>query len=159
MKKKKEAYEYIEILKKLKQASLSGSPPPNRTVGCLDELSSIEERTRYILGIINNKKRNASNMLFFVMYDIESDKIRRYVVKYLQRKGCLRVQRSIFLADLDASACEEIKRDLAEVQAVYENEDSILVVPISTDLLKSMKVIGKNLNIDIITHTGNTLFF
>lgn len=98
-------------------------------------------------------------MLFFVMYDIESDKVRRNVVKYLQRKGCLRVQRSIFLADLDASVCEEIKRDLAEVQAVYENKDSILVVPISTDLLKSMKVIGQNLNIDLITNTGNTLFF
>lgn len=159
MKKKKEAYEYIEILKKLKQAGLSGSPPPNRTSTGLNELLSTEERVHQVLGIVNRKNRNASNMLFFVMYDIESDKIRRYVVKYLQRKGCLRVQRSIFLADLESSVYEEIKKDLAEVQSIYENKDSILVVPISTDLLKSMKVIGQNLNIDIITNTGNTLFF
>lgn len=98
-------------------------------------------------------------MLFFVMYDIESDKVRRYIVKYLQRKGCTRVQRSIFLADLDATTYEEIKKDLAEVQAVYDNEDSILVVPISTELLRSMKVIGQNIDIDIIMNNRNTLFF
>ncbi|MBQ3950872.1 MAG: CRISPR-associated endonuclease Cas2, partial [Bacteroidales bacterium] len=32
------------------------------------------------------------------MYDIASNKVRRAVVKYLQRRGCHRVQRSIFLA-------------------------------------------------------------
>ncbi|MDL2213259.1 CRISPR-associated endonuclease Cas2 [Bacteroides sp. OttesenSCG-928-E20] len=159
MGKKKEAYGYIEILKKLIHAGISESPPPNRTAVRLDEFLSTEERVRQILGVINRKNRNPSTMLFFVMYDIESDKIRRYIVKYLQRKGCLRVQRSIFFADLDASSCEEIKRDLAEVQAIYENKDSILIVPISTDMLKSMKVIGQNLNIDIITNTENTLFF
>ena len=159
MPKKKNANDYIEILKKLKNSGISGSPPPNRSQFRDEDLTNIEERVQRILGLANNKERNAANMLFFVMYDIESDKVRRYVVKYLQRKGCTRVQRSIFLADLDSSTYEEIKKDLAEVQAAYENEDSILVVPISTDYLKAMKIIGHNINIDIITHSRNTLFF
>lgn len=98
-------------------------------------------------------------MLFFVMYDIENNKVRRYVVKYLEHKGCTRVQKSIFLADLSIEQYQDIRNDLAEVQAVYENKDSILVVPISTDYLKAMKVIGQNVDIDIIMHTRNTLFF
>lgn len=54
---------------------------------------------------------------------------------------------------------EQIKSDLAEVQACYENNDGILVVPISTDYLKAMKVIGQTINVDVITKTSNTLFF
>ena len=50
-------------------------------------------------------------------------------------------------------------KHLTEVQAFYDNEDSILVVPVSTDLLKSMKVIGKTLDVDIIMRSKNTLFF
>lgn len=98
-------------------------------------------------------------MLFFVMYDIESNKVRRYVVKYLEKKGCFRVQKSIFLADLPMENYQAIRADLAEVQAAYENMDSILVVPISTDYLRAMKVIGENIDIDIVTHNKNTLFF
>ena len=98
-------------------------------------------------------------MLFFVMYDIESNRVRRQIVKYLERQGCTRVQKSIFLADLPISQYEQIKSDLAEVQACYENLDSILVVPISTDYLKAMKVIGQSINVDVITKSSNTLFF
>ena len=71
----------------------------------------------------------------------------------------LRTEKSIFLADLPSDTYERIKQDLTEVQAVYDNEDSILVVPVSTDLLKSMKIIGQNINVDVITHNKNTLFF
>ena len=98
-------------------------------------------------------------MMFFVMYDIESDKVRRYVVKYLERQGCSRIQRSIFLANLPMEKFNEIKDDLQEVQATYDNHDSILVVPITSEYLKAMKIIGQNINVDIITHTRNTLFF
>ena len=128
-------------------------------MGHLDDLPSLKERVDVILGITNKEKRTQGNMLFFVMYDIESNKVRYNVVKYLERMGCHRIQKSIFLADIDMEKYERIKTDLAEVQALYENNDSILVCPVSSDLLRSMKVIGKNINLDIITHSKNTLFF
>ncbi len=159
MGKQKNADDYISLLRKLNHAGLSGSAPPNHINLIDDDIPSLEERTHYILGLVNNKNRKASNMLFFVMYDIESNKVRRYIVKYLQRKGCTRVQKSIFLADLDSLKYEEIKHDLTDVQSVYENNDSILIVPISTEYLKSMRIIGQNIDIDIITHSNNTLFF
>ena len=49
--------------------------------------------------------------------------------------------------------------DLTEVQSTYENEDSILIVPISSEYLRSMKIIGQKIELDIIMHNKNTLFF
>ena len=97
-------------------------------------------------------------MLFFIMYDIESNKVRREIAKYLEDKGCFRIQKSIFLASADRSVYEQIKADLAEVQALYDNHDSIIVCPISTDEMRAMKIIGQNLNIEVITQANNTLF-
>ena len=123
------------------------------------DLPTIEERLRTILGLFTNKSRNGTNMLFFVMYDIESNKVRRMVFKYLIQQGCHRVQNSIFIADLSLDKFDKISSDLREVQAFYDNNDSILIVPVSTDLLKSMKIIGKNIDIDVIMKTKNVLFF
>lgn len=157
--KKKPPLSFVEEMAKLKAAGLGDSPPPNRELPDWEELPSLEDRLKILFNIIKNNKRAASQMLFFVMYDIESNKVRRHVVKYLERQGCTRVQKSIFLADLATAKYEQIKHDLAEVQACYENNDSILVVPISTDYLKAMKVIGQSINVDVITKTSNTLFF
>lgn len=143
---------------KLQAAGINNDPAPNRPISDLDAIPSLEERLKTILGLVN-AKRITGQMLFFVMYDIESNKVRRQVVKYLERQGCSRVQKSIFLADMAVSKYEQIKSDLAEVQACYDNEDSILVVPISTDYLKAMKVIGHSINVDVITKATSTLFF
>ena len=156
---KKTALSYLEILKKLKSSGLENSPPISRTIGDIDNLPSLEERIEFILGIANKKRIIEGNMLFFVMYDIESNKVRYNVVKYLERMGCHRIQKSIFLADLDMDKYETIKNDLAEVQSLYDNHDSIIICPVSSDLIKSMKVIGHSINLDIITHSKSTLFF
>lgn len=160
MKKMREPRDYLRVLKLLRKGGISGSAPPNHPPMMADDLlPSVEERVKMIFGMLNNKDRSHSNMLFFVMYDIESDKVRRYVVKYLERMGCIRVQKSIFLADLEPQKYNSIRSDLAAVQASYDNHDSILVVPVSTEQLKAMKIIGQHIDIDIITHSKNTLFF
>lgn len=159
VRKKKEPPSFVEKMQKFIHAGLSGSAVPNRIDNDLDNLSSLEERVSKVLGIVNRSNRSATSMLFFVMYDIESNKVRNQVVKYLQRKGCVRVQKSIFLADLEIAEYNNIRNDLAEVQAAYENKDSILVVPISSDYLRSMKIIGQKIELDVIMHSKNTLFF
>jgi CRISPR-associated endonuclease Cas2 len=159
MKKPLTAVGYIAILKKLKNAGVNNSPAVNREPSNLDSLPTLQERVDKVLGIINEPSRPVGNMLFFVMYDIESNKVRYNIVKYLIKRGCTRIQKSIFLADLNHEVYDAIKSDLAEIQSLYDNHDSIIICPISTDLLKSMKVIGHSINIDIITRSKNTLFF
>ncbi len=157
-KKKKEPMGFVQKVLKFKQAGISGSPMPNRLV-FKDESVDINKTIKAVFQITGKIKRDPSNMIFFVMYDIESNKVRTLVSKYLERKGCTRIQKSIFLADLDRSVFDEIRSDLVDVQSCYENRDSIILVPISTDYLQSMKVIGQSVDVDIITKNINTLFF
>jgi len=159
MRKPKTALNYFERLNALKQATLDDVQPPNKEVAEMDNLPSLELRVKKILNLVNDAKRQKGNMLFFIMYDIESNKVRYNVVKYLERNGCKRIQKSIFLADLNTETYKIIKDDLTEIQSLYDNHDSIIICPISTDLLKSMKIIGKSIDIDIITQSRNTLFF
>lgn len=159
-KKRKKPLSFVEKMKKMTRAALAESVSPNSTRGYeWNELTSLEERIKKIIRIADNNKKNEGKMLFFVMYDIESNKVRNQVVKYLLQKGCIRVQKSIFLANLEADTYQQIRNDLIEVQAVYDNHDSILIVPISTDYLYAMKIIGQSIDIDLILQNKNTLFF
>lgn len=153
---------FQEAMRRLKQATLQEAKPLKQVsfdFKELEEMDSLQERVNKILGIVNDKKRKTTNMLFFVMYDIESNKVRNIVFKYLKKEGCFNVQKSIFLADLPAEKFNTIKDNLLQVQSCYDNNDSILIVPISTDYLKSMKIIGKQIDVDIVMKNRNTLFF
>lgn len=65
----------------------------------------------------------------------------------------------MLLANLSMEKYENIRDSLVEVHSLYENHDSIIVCPVSSDILRSMKIIGQNVNLDIITQSKNTLFF
>ena len=155
MPRKKKQLSFAEHVKKLYSSGLPRDKPP---VSQIDNLVSLEQRVQEIFGIIN-KKHSQIYMTFFVMYDIENDKVRNQVVKYLLKKGCMRIQKSIFLADLEHAIYAQIKDDLADVQSCYENNDSIIVCPISTDHLRALRIIGKNIDMDIVLKNKNTLFF
>ena len=159
MSKKRKELTFLEKLAKLRHSGLQGSRMVSENNIDWDSLDSLDVRVRRLLGIVNRSERKVTDMLFFGMYDIESNKVRQQVAKYLLKMGCFRIQRSIFLADLTPEKYELIRSDLTEVQSFYDNQDSILIVPVSTDLLKSMKIIGKSVDVDIIMRTKNTLFF
>lgn len=150
---------FPQTLRKLMQAGISENKMINRIANDYGTIPDLPTRVKEIIGLINRPQRPAINMLFFVMYDIESNKVRYQIAKYLLRTGCFRVQRSIFLADMPVDKYDMIRRDLTEVQSLYDNHDSILIVPISTDYLQAMKIIGKSIDLDIIMKSKNTLFF
>ena len=159
MRKKKEPLPYIEVLRRLAHAGVKDSPDVNRVTGYTEDMPSLRDRVDFLIGVVNRQQRKATDMLFFIMYDIESNKVRYNIVKYLERMGCYRIQKSIFLANLSIEKYERIKSDMVEVQSLYDNHDSIIVCPVSSDILRSMKIIGQNINLDVITQSKNTLFF
>ena len=65
----------------------------------------------------------------------------------------------MFQANLSMEKYDSIRKNLVEVQSLYDNHDSIIVCPVSSDLLRSMKIIGQSINLDVITQSKNTLFF
>lgn len=158
--KKKPPLSFVEKMKRIALAGIGDSPRVEaRGEIDADGMAPLEARIKNMLGLADRARTRLGRMLFFVMYDIESDKVRRLVCKYLIKEGCTRVQKSIFLADRPVEVYDRIRKDLAEVQAVYDNEDCIIVLPVTSDYLRMMKVIGKNVDVDIITHSKNTLFF
>lgn len=158
MAKQKKELTFIQKLRKIKNAGLENNPPIRPKSG-IDVLIPLTERIEQVLGIVKQFTKNDNKMIYFVMYDIENNKVRTQVAKYLIKKGCTRVQKSIFLANTDRAVYNEIQTDLKEVQECYENNDSILLVPVSTDEIKAMKIIGQNVDFDLIMQNKTTLFF
>ncbi len=121
-------------------------------------LLPLDKRIKQILEITGTKQKSLF-MTFLVMYDIENNKVRNEIAKYLIRKGCIRIQKSVYMASLKREVYLEIHRTLKEVQQMYENEDSILLIPVSGDEVRAMKIIGKNIDVDLILGNKNLLFF
>lgn len=142
----------------VKFSGLSANGVISRVRTDVDALSSLPERICRMLNIVFCKERKAGQMICFIMYDITSNKVRSRVAKFLLGKGCTRVQKSIFMADLPQSAYDEINEALVEVQKMYDNNDSILIVPLSEDHVKAMRIIGQQLDVDLMMHTKTTLF-
>lgn len=157
--KKKPPLTFTQRMAKIAAARLSAPRPDTPPPEADDELLPLAQRVKKILGITDKVRKTPNEMIFFVMYDIENNKVRRLVSKYLERKGCTRIQKSIFLADASIETYNQIKDDLAAVQAAYENHDSLIVLPVTTDYLRQMKIIGKDIAIDVITRSRNVLFF
>lgn len=122
------------------------------------ELKPLPLRIKIILGIIQSQPIKATTMNYLILYDIEKDKVRNLVAKYLLSKGCIRIQKSVFLAHTGHQKFDEIKNTLSEINEVYQNADSIILIPLNVSDARSMKLIGQNVNIDQIIDPPNTVF-
>lgn len=98
-------------------------------------------------------------MLYMIMYDIENNKVRTQIAKYLIKKGCIRIQKSVYLIKDTKTVINEVSSTLQEVNEAYENKDSILVVPMPQDKFINAKIIGKSITFDVITVTKHVLVF
>lgn len=148
-------YSLLEQLQLLHEAGLTESPPTEAH----DPLLPLPERIKAILGIVNDQVVKATDMTYLIMYDISSNKVRGHIAKYLARQGCIRIQKSVFIARSESKNFREIVETLREVNNYYQNADSILLAPINTSDLRALQVIGKDLQIDILQNPPNTLFF
>ena len=145
---------------KIKRAGLSNSKQLVETN--LDnnlDLLEISERVKEIIKIMSNKKKIFNNSVFtFITYDIEDNKIRGHISKYLQRQGLVRVQYSVYFGDIGRATFNEVKNTLKTINDMYKNQDSIFIIPVGEDVLNKTKVIGKNIDFEVIAEVRNTLF-
>ncbi|WP_448518903.1 CRISPR-associated endonuclease Cas2 [Rhodoflexus sp.] len=132
-----------------------GMPKPDS-----DQLAAATERVEALKSYFAQlKPKPVGYMLCFVMYDIEDNRIRKKIADYLIEKGLQRVQKSVFLGQLHQKAYQEIYQTMHALQAAYENEDTIMIVPVAEQDLRSMRLIGREVNMEITLGRANTLFF
>ncbi len=122
-------------------------------------LTPLPDRIKTILGIVKHKPQKATTVNYLIMYDVENDKVRKLVSKYLEKQGCIRIQKSVFMANTEHPKFNAIHETLKEINSFYENTDSIILVPVNVADVRSMKLIGSNVNIDVLVDPPNTLFF
>jgi CRISPR-associated endonuclease Cas2 len=151
-----------ERIARIRKAGLTVTGDDRQNPGVTDkgdpDLLPLSERIRLILGIIRDQPIKATTMNYLVLYDIENNKVRTLIAKYLIAKGCIRIQKSVFLAHSNHKKFDEIRQTLAEINGVYENRDSIILVPLNISDARSMKLIGHNVDIDRIIDPPNTVF-
>jgi CRISPR-associated endonuclease Cas2 len=145
----------LDILSQIKEAGLRGAWKKDEEI---NELDSLNVRIQGILQILK-KQIKSSEMNYLIFYDIAEDKIRHQISKYLIKRGCVRIQKSVFLARSENKNFQEILCDLREVNSLYENKDSIILVPINSSDVRGMQLIGKNVDLTVITDKPSTLFF
>ena len=78
-------------------------------------------------------------MIYFISYDITSDKIRRKVFKYLKNYG-IPVQRSVFEIRKDSKEIDKIKQELSKFQ--LSPNDSIRFYRVCKECMKKIIVQG-----------------
>lgn len=132
----------------------------NYAVSTADRMMPAKERAENLkLYFESLAKKPRHHMLCFIMYDIENNRVRAKVAKYLEEKGLKRAQKSVFFGELDKRIYNQIHEVLLDIQSAYENTDSLLMVPVSEDEVKSMRLIGKEVDFEYAVFRGNTLFF
>ncbi len=154
-KKFKSFFEHILYLKSLDVDMKKFDIQPN--VGL--QLLPINERIEKILSMNKQARTIKPNQLYFmVFYDIENNKVRTRIAKYLLKKGCERIQKSVYMALLSRKTYLEMHSTLAEIQALYDNKDSIIFLPVATDQVGGIKLIGQNIDIALTFDNKTTLF-
>ena len=159
---RRKEYTFAEKLRLIKTAGISIQEEKVKTVPlCEDEesLPVLNERIKQLLHIIKDKPMKATETLAMILYDIEDNKVRNLIAKYLLEKGCIRIQKSVYMIRARPKLYSEICQTLKEVQECYDNADSILLVPIPHNTPGSMQIIGKDIQITSLVDKPNVLFF
>jgi CRISPR-associated protein Cas2 len=147
---------YLERFKRLRVAGLwRGNPggyfmPPQN--------AATPEIVAAILTFMGRSKTN-HNRTYMAMYDITSNKVRRLVARYFEEKGFLRVQKSVYLASLSTKQYRKIADDIADMNALYENADSIIFMPLNDQIIAESRFIGKELDFQLATQPPSSIVF
>ena len=96
-------------------------------------------------------------MLVWVMYDIADDKIRRKAIKICKNVGLYRVQKSIFLGDIEENDFDEVKLRLEDT--VDLKIDSVYVFTMSKKELNKPGLIGQAFDKELVTDEIISKFF
>lgn len=96
-------------------------------------------------------------MVIWLLYDIASDKNRNKLAKACLNKGLYRVQKSVFIREVNKNQRDELAllaQDLIDLE-----EDSVYIFPTDRDLLKTTELIGQGFDKELIANEVITKFF
>jgi CRISPR-associated protein Cas2 len=92
-------------------------------------------------------------MHYAITYDISDDRLRNRLSKTLAKRGCWRLQKSVFLApDFDPVEISKLRTELMQILASKRSpSDSLLCLPVERDLLSDNFWVPADLPADVLT--------
>lgn len=96
-------------------------------------------------------------MLTWVIYDISENKIRNKIIKLCKNYGLYRVQKSVFLGDINKNDIDSLALESEEI--IDENTDSTYIFPVCGDCFKKIKLLGHAFDKELVTDEIITKFF
>ena len=96
-------------------------------------------------------------MLTWVVYDISENKIRNRIVKLCKGYGLYRVQKSVFIGDLNTNELDSLGLQSGEI--IDTSTDSTYIFPMCSDCFKKIQLLGKAFDKKLVTDEVITKFF
>ena len=95
-------------------------------------------------------------MLTWVLYDIGNNKVRTNVAKFCKQSGIYRVQKSVFLGDLNRARVKELRCKIEDI--INEKRDSIYIFPMCKEDFKNCILLGQAFDKELITDEVKAFF-
>lgn len=96
-------------------------------------------------------------MLVWVIYDITDNRTRQRVSDCCKNYGLYRVQKSVFLGDLNTNDRESLGLECEEL--IDTEKDSVYVFPMDEQSFKKVQLIGQAFDKDLVSDEVITRFF
>ena len=96
-------------------------------------------------------------MLVWVIYDIIKNKTRTKIVKACLNTGIYRVQKSVFLGDLNLNQIDELSVKIEKLIDV--EKDSVYIFPMCKEDFSKVKLLGQAFDKELVTDEIKTKFF
>ncbi|MFP4459007.1 MAG: CRISPR-associated endonuclease Cas2 [Candidatus Zixiibacteriota bacterium] len=95
-------------------------------------------------------------MLLWAIYDIRSDKARRKVARACKKMGLYRVQKSVFLGQIEPNRFDELC--LISEKLISPNHDSVYLFPMCQKDFNKVITIGQAFDEKLVTDEIRELF-
>lgn len=96
-------------------------------------------------------------MVTWVIYDIVKNKTRARIARECKSSGLYRVQKSVFLGDLNNQEIDELEMICKDL--INKDKDSVYIFPLCTEDFKKIRLLGKAFDKDLVSDEVITKFF
>lgn len=96
-------------------------------------------------------------MLVWVIYDITENKVRQKISDRCKSYGLYRVQKSVFLGDLNTNERDSLGIECEEL--IDTDRDSIYIFPMDDQSFKKVQLIGQAFDRELVSDEVITKFF
>ena len=95
--------------------------------------------------------------MLWVVYDITENSIRRKIANICLDKGLYRVQKSVFLGNLNANERDSLAIECEDI--IDLDVDSVYIFPMDTESFRKVKLLGQAFDKELVSDEVITKFF